>query len=56
MKGSSRKIRPEIIIVTSNYTIEQCFEGPDIDAIKRRFIEVDGLPTLDLLEILGQGR
>lgn len=37
-KGSSFMIRPKRIIVTSNYSIEQCFQNPeDIDAIKRRF-------------------
>nr|WQA30185.1 MAG: rep protein [Cressdnaviricota sp.] len=37
-KGSSLMIRPKIIIVTSNYTIEQCFQNPeDVEAIRRRF-------------------
>lgn len=47
MKGSSRVIRPKLIVITSNYSIEECFEGPDIAAIKRRFIEVAGKPTIE---------
>lgn len=61
MKGSSRVIRPKLIVITSNYRIDECFEGPDIDAIKRRFIEVRGKPEMsfpdnasadDILKIL----
>lgn len=37
-KGSSMMIRPKKIIVTSNYSIEQCFPNQeDVAAIKRRF-------------------
>lgn len=36
-KGGSRLIRPKMIIITSNYPIEMCFEEPDLSAIKRRF-------------------
>jgi hypothetical protein len=36
--GCLRKIRPKKIIVTSNYSIDQCFEKvEDRDPIKRRF-------------------
>lgn len=39
-KGSSRLIRPRLIIVTSNYRLEDCFERhEDIQALKRRFME-----------------
>lgn len=42
MKGSSITIRPDLIIVTSNYSIEECFPAyEDMLAIKRRFKEVD---------------
>ena len=38
MKGSSIMARPKKIIVTSNYSIDECFQNPqDVDAIKRRF-------------------
>lgn len=37
IKGSAIKIRPEKIIVTSNYSIDECFEGTDLEAIRRRF-------------------
>lgn len=43
--GLLRKIRPKKIIVTSNYSIDQCFErSEDRDPIKRRFksIHFDG--------------
>ena len=37
-KGSSMMIRPKKIIVTSNYSIDECFSNPeDAMAIKRRF-------------------
>jgi len=38
VKGGMLKIRPKVIVVTSQYSIEQCFESQEeIDAIKRRF-------------------
>lgn len=37
MKGSSRLIRPKKFIITSNYSIDECFSNPvDAQAIKRR--------------------
>ena len=37
-KGSSIMARPKKIIVTSNYSIDECFQNPqDVEAIKRRF-------------------
>lgn len=33
-------MRPEIVIITSNYSIAQCFDGEDIEAMKRRFHEI----------------
>ena len=42
IKGSSKKIRPKHLIVTSNYSIDDAqFEQRDIDPIKRRFKQVD---------------
>ncbi len=41
-KGTSIRIRPQIICVTSNYAIEQIFlDSMLCDAIKRRFIEIE---------------
>lgn len=40
VKGGRIMIRPQLIIVTSNYSIEQCFHGVDYDAIKSRFDEI----------------
>lgn len=40
VKNSRKFIRPEIIIVTSNYDISDCFDKTDIPAIQRRFIPV----------------
>lgn len=42
IKGSSLSINPGkfILIVTSNYSIDECFEEKDAAAIKRRFKEV----------------
>lgn len=38
VKGGMLKIRPKTIIVTSQYSIEQCFEtSEEVDAIRRRF-------------------
>lgn len=37
-KGSSLMIRPKKIIITSNYSIDECFQNPqDREAIRRRF-------------------
>ena len=37
-KGSTMFIRPKKIIITSNYSIENCFQNPeDVAAIRRRF-------------------
>lgn len=39
--GNLKRIRPRKIIVTSNYTIDQCFErSEDRDPLKRRFKQV----------------
>lgn len=40
-KGGSMKVRPLMFIVTSNYTLEECFkEYNDLVALQRRFKEV----------------
>lgn len=45
--GQLKKIRPKKIIVTSNYTMEQCFEkAEDLGPIKRRFKAVYFPPTI----------
>jgi len=36
-KGGSMRIRPKHIIVTSNYSMEECFSGMALEALKRRF-------------------
>lgn len=36
-KGGSRMIRPRRVIVTSNFSPEECFSGVDLEAIRRRF-------------------
>lgn len=46
-KGGSIMIRPKRIVVTSNYSIEQCFDGPDVEAILRRFKVVHMSRTVD---------
>lgn len=40
IKGSAIKIRPKVIIITSNYSIEECFNHTDSGAIRRRFREI----------------
>lgn len=37
IKGASMMIRPKRIIVCSNYRIDECFSGVDVEPIKRRF-------------------
>jgi len=37
IKGGMIVIRPKLIIVTSNYSIEECFDERDIEAVRRRF-------------------
>lgn len=36
-KGGSHLIRPKQIIVCSNFSLEECFSGVDLEAVKRRF-------------------
>jgi len=36
-KGGTVTLRPPKIIITSNYSIDQCFHGVDAEAIERRF-------------------
>ncbi|AWW06123.1 MAG: helicase [Cressdnaviricota sp.] len=36
-KGGRKVIRPELIIITSNYSVDEVFHGKDLEAIKRRF-------------------
>lgn len=45
--GQLKRIRPKKVIVTSNYTMEQCFEKiEDLEPIKRRFKAVYFPPTI----------
>lgn len=37
VKGGRLTIRPQLIIVTSNYSIQECFTGVDLQAMLRRF-------------------
>ena len=56
VKGGSLMIRPEIIIVTSNYTPEQCFRREeDLEPIHRRFriVVVTDLPPPPVREEQG---
>ena len=49
VKGASFLIRPKKFIVTSNYTIDQCF-GHDsvlVAAVSRRFVVTDMTPSPD---------
>ena len=40
-KGTSIRIRPKVIVITSNYTIDEIWTGTMAEAIKRRFIVVN---------------
>lgn len=49
VKGGMMKIRPQIVIVTSQYTIHQCFsERETIEAVNRRFEVVELAPPTSL--------
>lgn len=37
IKYSVKFIRPKVFLITSNYSIEECFEEGDVEAIRRRF-------------------
>lgn len=46
-------MRPEHIIVTSNYSIDQCFDNQeDVEAFNRRFIIVYGRPQCDIYSLM----
>lgn len=52
-KGSSLTIRPKAIVVTSNWSIRDCFpERQDYEAIERRFRVIHGAPNPRDIEIL----
>lgn len=50
LKGSSITIDPGrfFLIITANYSIDECFEPGDADAIKRRFAEIHILNSNDI--------
>lgn len=49
IKGASRKARPETVIITSNYSIDDIgFNLADIEPLKRRFKEVMKLETTNI--------
>lgn len=57
-KGGTMLIRPEWVIVTSNYDLDECFLHTDLEPIKRRFkvIKKETRDTeLGLSDILGLG-
>jgi len=40
IKGGSLIIRPKMVIITSNYTMEECFKNlPDLEAMQRRYLD-----------------
>jgi len=42
IKGGSRKLRPSIIVITSQYSIDGCFEDSNTrDAMRRRCVEIE---------------
>lgn len=47
-KGGSMEIRPRLLIITSNYTMRQCFKRQqDYGPLKRRFTEIQCLSWVD---------
>jgi len=48
IKGGGVPLKYDKFIVTSNYSPEECFEGIDLRALKRRFkvIHMTGLPVV----------
>lgn len=50
LKGSSTLINPGryFLIVTSNYSIDQVFQGVDAEALKRRFTEINVMGQNDI--------
>ena len=41
--GSFKQIRPQYMIITSNYSMEQCFQYTDLEPIRRRFTVINYL-------------
>jgi len=56
IKGDSKLIRPKKIIVTSNYSMEECFPNPeDLYPLKRRFkVTHFNVPLMSVLEVQTQ--
>nr|QWY79447.1 MAG: replication-associated protein [Cressdnaviricota sp.] len=51
IKGGTMKIRPKTIIVTSNYRIDDLFEGQILSAIAARFHKLDYDPMTDNVSV-----
>lgn len=40
IKNGSMNVNPKHIYVTSNYTLDECFDGPDLEPMRRRFRQI----------------
>lgn len=50
VKGGSKQLRPKLIVITSNYSIEEMlFSQNDLPAIRRRFREVEKFRDQDII-------
>jgi len=42
-KGSGGQIRPKQVVCTSQYSLEQLFDGKELEALQRRFVQLEKL-------------
>jgi len=47
-KGSGSNIRPQTVICTSQYSLEQLFDGKELEALQRRFVQLEKISQREM--------